>query len=284
MLRHAVRLNSLTELAADQARRARRLRDGQGVHRLPPRRSPADALPGPLRRARPRRAGLRDAAGVGHRARRTCARPGELPAAARALIELVEREVGIPVRVVGVGAERDDYVLWTREPFIAFPGHAGRRWPLPRWRSVARTTDAARMIERYSTPRWRRCGPTRPASGAGWRSSCWPPRPTPSSASCPPRTPQPAGSGRRSSTTRSSPPSSSASAPPTTTWPPSSTSCSRRIGAPAGSWIHYGLTSSDVVDTALCWAMRDAADLVLGVDGRAADDDGRAGPDPPATR
>jgi adenylosuccinate synthase len=38
---------------------------------------------------------------------------GQLPAAARALIELVEREVGIPVRVVGVGAERDDYVLWT---------------------------------------------------------------------------------------------------------------------------------------------------------------------------
>jgi adenylosuccinate lyase len=35
------------------------------------------------------------------------------------------------------------------------------------------------------------------------------------------------------------------------------------IGAPASSWIHYGLTSSDVVDTALCWAMRDAADLVL---------------------
>ena len=35
------------------------------------------------------------------------------------------------------------------------------------------------------------------------------------------------------------------------------------VGAPAGSWIHYGLTSSDVVDTALCWAMRDSADLVL---------------------
>ena len=35
------------------------------------------------------------------------------------------------------------------------------------------------------------------------------------------------------------------------------------IGAPAGSWIHYGLTSSDVVDTALCWAMPDAADLLL---------------------
>ena len=35
------------------------------------------------------------------------------------------------------------------------------------------------------------------------------------------------------------------------------------VGAPAGSWIHYGLTSSDVVDTALCWALRDAADLLL---------------------
>ncbi len=35
------------------------------------------------------------------------------------------------------------------------------------------------------------------------------------------------------------------------------------VGAPAGKWIHYGLTSSDVVDTALCWAMRDAADLLI---------------------
>jgi len=35
------------------------------------------------------------------------------------------------------------------------------------------------------------------------------------------------------------------------------------IGPPASSWVHYGLTSSDVVDTALCWALRDAADLLL---------------------
>ena len=35
------------------------------------------------------------------------------------------------------------------------------------------------------------------------------------------------------------------------------------IGQPAGAWIHYGLTSSDVVDTAWCWALRDAADLLL---------------------
>lgn len=35
------------------------------------------------------------------------------------------------------------------------------------------------------------------------------------------------------------------------------------IGAPAGSWIHFGLTSSDVVDTAWCWTLRDACDLLI---------------------
>ena len=39
------------------------------------------------------------------------------------------------------------------------------------------------------------------------------------------------------------------------------------IDDPAGSWIHYGLTSSDVGDTALCWAMRDAADLMIQASG-----------------
>jgi len=34
------------------------------------------------------------------------------------------------------------------------------------------------------------------------------------------------------------------------------------IGAPHGTWIHYGLTSTDVVDTGLCWAMRDAWELI----------------------
>jgi adenylosuccinate lyase len=36
-----------------------------------------------------------------------------------------------------------------------------------------------------------------------------------------------------------------------------------RIGAPAGSYVHYGLTSSDVVDTALCATLTRAADLIL---------------------
>ena len=35
------------------------------------------------------------------------------------------------------------------------------------------------------------------------------------------------------------------------------------VGQPAGAWIHYGLTSTDVVDTAWCWALRDAADLLI---------------------
>jgi adenylosuccinate synthase len=35
-----------------------------------------------------------------------------LPAGARQLIQLIEEQVGVPVRVVGVGAERDDYLIW----------------------------------------------------------------------------------------------------------------------------------------------------------------------------
>ncbi|NQV97955.1 MAG: adenylosuccinate lyase [Acidimicrobiaceae bacterium] len=36
----------------------------------------------------------------------------------------------------------------------------------------------------------------------------------------------------------------------------------QRVGMPAGAWIHHGLTSSDVVDTAWCWMLRDAATLI----------------------
>ena len=35
-----------------------------------------------------------------------------------------------------------------------------------------------------------------------------------------------------------------------------------RIGTAHASWIHYGLTSSDVVDTAWCWMLRDASILL----------------------
>jgi len=36
-----------------------------------------------------------------------------------------------------------------------------------------------------------------------------------------------------------------------------------RIGMPEGAWIHYGLTSSDVVDTALCSNLTQAMDIVI---------------------
>jgi adenylosuccinate lyase len=36
-----------------------------------------------------------------------------------------------------------------------------------------------------------------------------------------------------------------------------------RIGMPEGAWIHYGLTSSDVVDTALCAILASAMDVVI---------------------
>jgi adenylosuccinate lyase len=35
------------------------------------------------------------------------------------------------------------------------------------------------------------------------------------------------------------------------------------VGMPEGAWVHYGLTSSDVVDTALCATLRDASDLLV---------------------
>lgn len=37
----------------------------------------------------------------------------------------------------------------------------------------------------------------------------------------------------------------------------------QRIGMPAGAWIHHGLTSTDVVDTAWCWMLKDASDLTI---------------------
>jgi adenylosuccinate lyase len=36
-----------------------------------------------------------------------------------------------------------------------------------------------------------------------------------------------------------------------------------RVGEHAAKWIHYGLTSSDVVDTAWCWTLRDASAVLV---------------------
>jgi adenylosuccinate synthase len=112
MLRHAVRLNSLTEIALtkldvlDGFERVSvcvgyRL-DGRILDAYPDRSDVLarvepvyETLPG----WRTSLSATRESAG--------------LPAEAQRFLELVESQVGVPVKVVGVGAERDDYLLWT---------------------------------------------------------------------------------------------------------------------------------------------------------------------------
>lgn len=111
MLRHAVRLNSLTEIALtkldvldgfDTVRVAIGYRlDGQPINYYPDR-SEVLARVEPeyvtLEGWKTDLSNVRDAAA--------------LPEAAKAFLSLVEREVGVPIRIVGVGAERDDNLMW----------------------------------------------------------------------------------------------------------------------------------------------------------------------------
>ncbi len=111
MLRHAVRLNSLTELALtkldvldvfESVKICTEYRiDGHAVEGYPDR---SDLL----ERVEPVYETI-DGWATELSAMREA---GQLPPAARRFIEIVEREVGVPVRVVGVGAERDDYLIW----------------------------------------------------------------------------------------------------------------------------------------------------------------------------
>lgn len=111
MLRHAVRLNSLTELAVtklDVLDSFETIRvctgyriDGSEVANYPD-------LPEVLERAVPMYVDVK-----GWQSDSTSARtPDDLPQQAQTLIRLIEEQVGVPVRIIGVGAERDDYVLW----------------------------------------------------------------------------------------------------------------------------------------------------------------------------
>ncbi len=112
MLRQAVRLNSLTELALtkldvldgfEQVRVCTGyLLDGEPIDHYPDR-SDVLARVVPVYETLP-----------GWRTDLSSARePGSLPDEAGAFLRLVEEQVGVPVTVVGVGAERDDFLLWT---------------------------------------------------------------------------------------------------------------------------------------------------------------------------
>jgi adenylosuccinate synthase len=112
MLRHAVRLNSLSELALtkldvldgfDDVRVCIGYEiDGTTLRDYPDR---ADLLAEviPIYETLP---GWHEPLGRHREA-------GDLPAAAKSLLDLVQTEVGVPVRVVGVGADRDDYLMWS---------------------------------------------------------------------------------------------------------------------------------------------------------------------------
>jgi len=111
MLRQAVRLNSLTELALtkldvldtfDTVRVCTEYRlDGAEVAHLPDRAevlSRVEPVYVDLAGWREDLSGVREVI--------------DLPERARALVGLVEREVGVPVRIVGTGAARDAYLVW----------------------------------------------------------------------------------------------------------------------------------------------------------------------------
>jgi adenylosuccinate synthase len=112
MLRQAVRLNGLTELALtkldvldgfETVRVCTGYRlDGELIDHYPDRSDILERVE-PVYETMP-----------GWRSDLSRARePGALPAEAKAFLALVEEQVGVPVNVVGVGADRDDYLLWT---------------------------------------------------------------------------------------------------------------------------------------------------------------------------
>jgi len=113
MLRQAVRINSLTEIALtkldvfdgfDEIKVCTGYRVGTGLLPNYPDRIDLLADVEPVYETFP--GWKRSLAAVRE--------PVDLPGEAQDFLTLVEREIGVPVRIVGVGAERDDFLLWTR--------------------------------------------------------------------------------------------------------------------------------------------------------------------------
>jgi adenylosuccinate synthase len=112
MLRHAVEVNSLTELALTKLDVLDGFEtvkvcvgyriDGKRIDHYPDR---TDLLA----RVEPEYIQLPG----WQRDLRATREVSELPTSARAFVQLIEAEVGVPISVVGVGAERDDYLHWS---------------------------------------------------------------------------------------------------------------------------------------------------------------------------
>ncbi|MEL6890843.1 MAG: adenylosuccinate synthase [Actinomycetota bacterium] len=111
MLRHAVRLNSLTELALtkldildgfDEVKICTGYAlDGERVDHYPDRYDVLERIEPVYETLAGWKTPINETR-----------EHDDLPEQAKRFIEVVEREVGIPVKVVGVGAERDDYLVW----------------------------------------------------------------------------------------------------------------------------------------------------------------------------
>ena len=112
MLRHAVRVNSLTELALtkldvldtfDEVKVCTGYRiDGQLVHGYPDRSEVlAQVIPDYVTLP-----GWKTEL-------RACRSVDDLPAEAKAFITVVEQQSGVPIHIIGVGPERDDVLDWT---------------------------------------------------------------------------------------------------------------------------------------------------------------------------
>jgi adenylosuccinate synthase len=110
MLRHAVRLNSLSELALTKLDvldtfETVRICTGYTVNGKPLAGYPDDIeLLGKVVATYVDLPGWKQTL-------RVCRTFAEMPEAARAVVQLVEQHIGIPVSIVGVGPERDDCVV-----------------------------------------------------------------------------------------------------------------------------------------------------------------------------
>lgn len=112
MLRQAVRLNSLTELALtkldvfdtfDHVKVCTGYRIGDTVLKNYPDRMELLADVEPIYAEFP----------GWNRSLAEVREPGDLPPEAQQFLGRIEAEVGVPIRIVGVGADRDDYLLWS---------------------------------------------------------------------------------------------------------------------------------------------------------------------------